>query len=205
MEDRKEEKAWPALDIGIYGRPCFGERVSGDWAFAEQKDEWVFLAIVDGLGHGKGAHHIAQLTKEFLSKEWSPDVTKILLQLHEKLHGTGGAAIGLASLNLDECLLHYVGIGNTVLRRFGSSPARLFSREGVVGVRMRSPYEQQLTIEDSDIVLLYTDGVSEGFELKDFPQIRGQSAGLAAKNIVRKFGSQFDDSTCLVLKVNYEN
>ena len=145
----------PELDIGIYGRPFFGERVSGDWAFAERKGEWVFLAVVDGLGHGKNAHEIARLAKDFLSNEWSTDVSKTMQKLHERLKGTGGAAVGLASINLKERKLYYAGIGNTVFRRFFSTPSRLLSREGVVGVRMRNPHEQQLEIEASNIILFF--------------------------------------------------
>jgi hypothetical protein len=144
----------PVLDIGIYGRPCFGERVSGDFAFADKKDSWVFFAMIDGLGHGKSAHHISQLTKEHLLNGWNPDVKKTLTMLHENLQGTIGAAIGLASLNLETRILSFVGIGNTVFRRFGMSPVRLFSTEGTVGVRMRIPNEQRMKIEDSDLILL---------------------------------------------------
>jgi len=197
----KDLEKWPELDIAAYGRPCFGERVNGDMAFADQKEEWVFLAIVDGLGHGKEAHKIATITKTFLQQYWDPDVTGTLLKLHEKLKGTGGAAVGLAALDLNNCIIHYTGIGNTVIRKFGSSHKRMFSREGVVGVRMRTPKEQQLAIQKSEVVLLYSDGISENFEAKDYPRLQIHSAQLVAKNIVRKFGNQFDDSTCLVLKL----
>lgn len=200
-----EDEYWPEIEVGYYGRPFFGERVSGDWAFSDQKEEWIFLAMVDGLGHGKNAHQIAQLAKEFLTQSWSPDVTWTLNKLHKKLQGTGGAAVGLASINLKERTLHYVGIGNTVFRKIGTQSGRLLSREGVVGVRMRNPSEQLSTIKKSDIILMYTDGISESFDLEKAPQIRAQSAGLAAKTIVRKFGSPYDDSTCLVLKVKHEN
>lgn len=204
-KEEKEEMMWPTLDIGMYGRPCFGERVSGDWAFATQKDEWVFLAIIDGLGHGEHANQIAKVASEFLSYNWSPNVEKTLLKLHEQLKDTRGAAVGLATLNLNTKKLHYVGIGNTVIRRCGDSPLHLFSREGVVGERMRKPEEQIVEIHETDILFLYTDGISESFKFEQLLHIKDQSARLIAKTIVRKFGSQFDDATCLVLKLSHEN
>jgi len=205
MNDSQEKEKWPKFDIGSYGRPCFGERVSGDLAFAEEKDGWIFLAIVDGLGHGKTAHQIAQKAKAFLSEGWSRDVYETMMKLHEDLNGSGGAAVGLAAIDMEKRMLHYTGIGNTVLRKFGASPARLYSREGMVGAILRTPKEQQLALQDSDILLLHTDGVSENFEFDAFPQMQVQRASLVAKKVVQKFGNQFDDATCLVIKIQDES
>ena len=190
----------PNLDINYYGQVCFGERVSGDLAFFDSDDRWVFLAIIDGLGHGQEAHEVAKIAHKFLSESWSPDVVLTMNRLHELLQNTRGAAAGLAAIDLTTDIVHYTGIGNTVFRRLGSSASRLVSREGIVGIRMRSPNEQQLLLQDKDILLLYSDGVSDQFELQSYPQIKVHSSQLAAKNIVRKFGSRFDDSTCLVVK-----
>jgi serine/threonine protein phosphatase PrpC len=197
---KNDQNNWPELDIAAYGRPCFGERVSGDIAFAITKDEWVFLAIIDGLGHGRAAHEIALLAKDFLIDNWTTDIKNTLEKLHESLKGTGGAAVGLALLNLNDLALQYVGIGNTVVRNFGTSEKRMFSNEGVVGARMRTPTEQQTSIQQSDVIVFYTDGVSENFALREYPQLKRQQAAFVAKTIVRKFGNQFDDATCLVLK-----
>ena len=196
----EDQNNWPELDIAAYGRPCFGERVSGDVAFAIRKEEWVFLAIVDGLGHGKTAHEIALRAKDFLVNNWTPDIKNTLEKLHQSLKGTGGAAVGLALIDLNDFVLHYVGIGNTVIRNFGTSEKKMFSNEGVVGARMRTPTEQQAPIRQSDVIVFYTDGVSENFALAEYPQLNMQSASVVAKTIVRRFGNQFDDSTCLVLK-----
>ena len=70
---------------------------------------------------------------------------------------------------------------------------------------MRSPRKQQLKLDQSDILVLYTDGVSENFEFNQYPQMKFHSASLIAKNIVRKFGNSFDDSTSIVLKFKDEN
>ncbi|TNE47714.1 MAG: stage II sporulation protein E (SpoIIE) [Bacteroidetes bacterium] len=188
------------LDISYYGQVCFGERVSGDLAFFDMDDQWVFLAIIDGLGHGQEAHEVAKVAHEFLSESWNPDVVWTMNKLHEVLQKSRGAAAGLAAIDLTTDIMHYTGIGNTVIRRLGATSSRLVSKEGIVGIRMRSPTEQQLLLHHNDILLLFTDGVSDQFDLQDYPQLKVHSSQLVAKNIVRKFGSRFDDSTCLVLK-----
>ena len=204
MNDSKEDNLLDRLDIGIYGRPCFGEKVSGDWAYAANDGKWAYFAIVDALGHGPRAHEIAQLTKEVIEHNWSKNVSTDIVKLHHRLKGTGGAAVGLALLNLDTHEVVYTGVGNTVLRKFGNQSKRLVSSEGIVGTHIRTPNEYRMTLKESDIVVLYTDGISTTFDLNEIRYAQNMSAFVLAKKIVKQFGSMYDDATCLVLKVNYE-
>ena len=201
MDEETENKIdLPELLVGSFARNSFGERVCGDVAFFAQKEDWAFLGIIDGLGHGKQANEAAELARDFLTENWEPSVLRTMSKMHEALKGSIGVAAGIASIDLRNNMLHYSGIGNTVLRRMGGNSIRMVSREGVVGIRMRSPIEQELLLENKDVLVLHTDGVSENFELKDYPQMLLQSPAVIAKTIVRKFGNQFDDATCLVVK-----
>jgi serine/threonine protein phosphatase PrpC len=65
---------------------------------------------------------------------------------------------------------------------------------------MRSPLEQSLTVENSDVVILTTDGVKENFDPEDYPQMHSQKAITIARNIVQRFGKSYDDATCIVLR-----
>lgn len=190
-----------AVDIGIYGRPYFGERVSGDLAFAKQRSNIVFLAIVDGLGHGASAHKIAQRAQDYLLANWHSNIEEVLLALHEELSGVGGAAIGLAVIDLGNRVLRYVGVGNTVLRKIGAASEGLLSIEGVVGARIRKPLLQEVDIEASDLLVLYTDGVS-GIKIRDVRQLAEYNATYGARQIVQKYGSPYDDATCILVKVS---
>ena len=195
-----ENNVLELLDYSSFGRPCFGERVSGDNALIEERDGFVFLAMIDVLGHGSNAHALSIEIEKFLKENWTNNVSETLLKLHEDCKGTLGAAAGLAVLEVKTGELSYCGVGNTVIRVLGERSRRLVSTDGVLGSRMRSPMEQKLFLGASDVLLLYTDGIKDRFELNDYPQIVSQSSSSIVRNIVRRFEKVYDDATCIVLR-----
>lgn len=188
------------LDYAVFGRPCFGEHVSGDIAVIETRDDFVFLGIIDVLGHGKDAHQLSLKIESFLKENWTNDVSKTLLKLHENCRGTLGAAVGLGVLEVQTGLLSYCGVGNTVIRVLGTRSRRLYSTNGIVGSRIRTPIEQKLQLIPSDILLLYTDGIKDRFELQDYRQMVYERCFTITRKIVRDFNKTYDDATCVALK-----
>jgi serine phosphatase RsbU (regulator of sigma subunit) len=59
---------------------------------------------------------------------------------------------------------------------------------------------QQLTLQRGDVVLLHTDGVSERFELEDYPEILGHAPATIVRVVLRRFGKDRDDAGCLALR-----
>ncbi len=96
--------------------------------------------------------------------------------------------------------LHYAGVGNTVLRTFGSQATRLVSTDGIIGGRFRTPAVQTAPLNESGIILLYTDGVSDRFDVDQYPQILYHSASAIARKIVASFGKPYDDATCMAMR-----
>jgi anti-sigma regulatory factor (Ser/Thr protein kinase) len=188
------------VDHAVYGRPCIGERVSGDFGLAVEGEGLLFLAIVDVVGHGPEAHAVAREARKFLAESWRPDVTETMSRLHEALKGTQGAAVGLATLEIESGELRYIGVGNTVIRRLGGQEARLYSADGNIGETLRTPREQTLRLTKDDVLVLYTDGLRTNFELEDYPQLRYERAAAIAKQLVSRFGRSYDDATCLVVR-----
>ncbi len=190
----------PRIDHAVYGRPCIGERVSGDFGLAIEREDLLFLAIVDVVGHGPEAHVVALEAREFLAQSWSSDVPETLVRLHEALKGKRGAAVGLATLEIDSGEVRYAGVGNTVIRRLGKQEARLYSADGNVGETLRTPREQSMRLANEDVLVLYTDGLRTSFEVDDYPQLYYQPASAIAKTLVTRFGRSYDDATCLVVR-----
>lgn len=188
-------------------RPCLGERVSGDIAIVEQREQLLFIAIIDALGHGANAHLVACEAKDYLQKFWHDDVCHTMVQLHEKLKGSLGAAVGLAVLNLETNQLSYTGVGNTVIRILRQQnqkdcSQRLYSAEGIVGAHIRHPVAQTIQVRQSDLILLYTDGIKEHLSLQEYPLIFADDVMTISKKLVRLFGKNHDDATCIALKYN---
>lgn len=187
-------------EYGVAVQPFLGEPTAGDAGLVIEEKDGLFVAIVDVLGHGPKAHEVADSIVDFLTSHDRPDLCTTLDDLHAFLLGTRGAAAALARIDYDAGALRYAGIGNTVIRRIGPEPERLVSRDGTLGHIRRTPREESLAFGEDDVILLYTDGIRDHFELDRYPTFATDSAAAIARNIVRLFGNSHDDATCIALR-----
>ena len=163
-------------------------------------DNRLFVAIIDVLGHGPEAHELTTVITTYLERYANTDVTGVMTRLHQHLQGTRGAVAGLCVIDTASGRIDYAGIGNTTLRRFGNTETRLVSRDGVLGQNMRTPLHQTLQLEPGELVVLYTDGVSDRFTVDDYPGILHHPAAEVAANIVQRFGKGHDDAGCIAVR-----
>ena len=183
-------------------RPCPGERVSGDAVVIRSLEQGLFVAIVDVLGHGPEAHELTHVIDSYLNRYGTFDVAGLMMRLHQYLKGSRGAAVGFCSIDTTSGRTDYVGIGNTTLRRFGKTETRLVSQDGVLGQNMRTPLHQTLQLQPGDLVVLYTDGVSDRFTPKDYPGVLNHAPKEVVDNIVQRFGKDHDDAACIAVRYN---
>jgi serine phosphatase RsbU (regulator of sigma subunit) len=181
-------------------RPCPGEHVSGDAVVIRPLERGLFVAIVDVLGHGPEAHELTHVIDAYLARYGSADVSGLMTRLHRHLMGTRGAAVGLCAIDAAAGRIDYAGIGNTVMRRFGKVESRLVSQDGVLGQNMRTPLAQTLQLDPGDLVVLYTDGVSDRFTSNDYPGVSRHAPKEVASNIVQRFGKDHDDAACVAVR-----
>lgn len=87
-----------------------------------------------------------------------------------------------------------------VIRSFGPRETRLSSAAGTLGHQIRTPQEHRMQLGKANVLVLYTDGIKERFELEDYPQLRYQSASVIAETIVDRFGKSHDDASCIVFR-----
>ncbi len=181
-------------------RPCQGERVSGDAVVIRPLENGLFAAIVDVLGHGPEAHEVGLVIGEYLSRYGCSDVAGLMTRLHRHMKGTRGAVVGLCAINSTTGRAVYVGTGNTVLRRFGTTETRLVSLDGVIGQNMRTPRPQTLQLDAGDLIVLYTDGVRDRFTSDDYPGVLRHTPADIARTIVERFGRGYDDAACIAVR-----
>jgi hypothetical protein len=189
--------------VDYYGlvRPKIGYRDAGDAVILAAHGGNLLAGVVDVLGHGPEAHDVAMKAQRFLDNGSEPgDPVELLRGLHGALMGTRGAAAGLAVLDTAEGLARYAGVGNIAIRRFGTIADRLVSIDGIVGATMRTPREQQMRLSPRDIVVIYSDGVRDHFELRDYPELLLGDAEKIARTVIRRFGKEHDDASCVVVK-----
>ena len=183
-------------------RPCLGERVSGDAVVIRSLEQGLFVAIVDVLGHGPEAHELTHVIDSYLTRYGTFDISGLMTRLHQHLKGSRGAAVGFCTIDATTGRTDYVGIGNTTLRRFGKTETRLVSQDGVLGQNMRTPLHQTLQLEPGDLIVLYTDGVSDRFTSEDYPAVLSHAPKEVADNIVQRFGKDHDDAACIAVRFN---
>jgi serine phosphatase RsbU (regulator of sigma subunit) len=181
-------------------RPCPGERLSGDTVVIRPLEQGLFVAIVDVLGHGPEANELTHVIDAYLARYGTSDVSGVMKRLHQHLKGTRGAVVGLCAIDASTGRVDYAGIGNTTLRRFGKVETRLVSQNGVLGQNMRTPWPQTLQLESGDVIVLYTDGVSDRFTSDDYPGVLRHAAEEVASNIVQRFGKDHDDAACVAVR-----
>ncbi len=189
------------LETGQYVRSARGQFVGGDVAIVEHDSEFVFLALVDVLGHGPQANATAREI-EALIRSWQKkhDLLGLLTAIHkQQVHGRG-AVIGLCTIEPKSGEIRYVGVGNATCRMVGENSRHLLTREGVVGQSLRTPSLEVATLAPGDLLLLHSDGVSSHFDLDDCPQLRIDSMSTSAKRIVMQFGRRHDDASCIVVR-----
>lgn len=188
------------LEYSSLIRPCLGERLSGDAVFIQPLENGLFAGIIDVLGHGPEAHELTLVIDAFLERYATAEVADLMPRLHARLKGTRGAAVGLCAVDLAAGTADYVGIGNTSLRRFGLSETRLVSNDGIVGQNMRTPLLQSLELESGDVIVLYTDGVSDRFTAAEYPSVLHHAPKEVARVILDRFGKDHDDSACIAIR-----
>jgi negative regulator of sigma-B (phosphoserine phosphatase) len=183
-------------------RSCHGEYLSGDAVVIRPLEHGLFVAIVDVLGHGPEAHELTHVIEAYLVRYGTSDVSGLMTRLHQHLRGTRGAVAGLCAIDAATGRTNYAGIGNTVMRRFGKAETRLVSQDGVLGQNMRTPLPQTLQLDAGDLIVLYTDGVSDRFTSEDYPGVLRHTPKYVASNIVQRFGKDHDDAACIAVRYN---
>jgi negative regulator of sigma-B (phosphoserine phosphatase) len=189
-----------ALEHATRVRPCQGFEVGGDTFIIQPLEQGLFAAIVDVLGHGPEAHELTLEIEAFLANRGTHDVSELMINLHQHLRGSRGAAVGLCAIDAVAGQITYTGVGNTVLRRFGTADTRLVSQDGVLGQNMRTPNVQTLALEASDLILLHTDGVKTRFAADDYPGLLRDSPKDVVSTVIERFGKDYDDAACIAVR-----
>ena len=190
----------PRWDVSASLRACSGSLVCGDAAVVHDCEGGLLLAMVDASGHGERAHAIAARVSNTVVQEGTPDLAGLMARIHKLLTGTVGAAVGLAFIDAQSGAFRYLGVGNTRAATLAPQPWHGVSRDGVLGDRLPTLFEQSGKLAAGDLLLLWTDGIPEFAcpRLADVHSFRN-AAGIANR-LVNELARPYDDAGCLVVK-----
>ena len=157
------------IDTAFAMEPLPGETESGDLSLVKRVGVGTLVAVVDGLGHGEEAATAAHAAVAALERYAREPLADIVRRCHEALLGLRGVVLGLAYLDPQAATMTWLGVGNVggILLRAdsGSRPARvsLVASAGFIGGELPHPTTRSVPLALGDTVILFSDGVKDGF------------------------------------------
>lgn len=197
------DAAGPDPAVGHLARTIRGESVCGDTiAHREVGDGGRLLMVADGLGHGPLAAEASGRAGEVLRSGASDSPAELVRRMHAVLGSTRGAAVAVARVDPGRGVLVHAGVGNISGRLLGTGRVRsLVSQPGIVGHKLPRVQETTYPIDEAELVVLHSDGLTERWDAAELPSVRRYGPTVVAAALLRDAGTRRDDASVLVMRV----
>jgi len=156
--------------LGVAQVAVPGEKASGDLHVVQPFPDGMLVAAIDGVGHGKDAAAAAELAAATLRRHAQESVVSLVRRCHRALAGTRGVVLSVASFNVAEDTMTWIGIGNVegVLIRADAETEEpnetiLLLRGGIVGLELPLLKASVVSLLPRDLLIFSTDGVRNEF------------------------------------------
>jgi hypothetical protein len=184
------------IEVAAASRPKSGEEVNGDEWAAVDTDSGCRIAVIDGLGHGPLAAEPATRARSTFLQHPGLPLPDVLKACHLELRGGRGAVASLVEISGRS--LSFVGVGNVEGRTWnGVRPQRLIPARGILGSALPTLRIEQIILEPTWALVIYTDGISDRFDLQAIFASFSRAQD-AANAILADFGRNTDDATVVV-------
>jgi len=192
------------LEYGVAKFALSGQGESGDHHLVCCNQDGVLIAAVDGIGHGEEAANAAKKAISILRNGVGEPIISLVERCHEKLRPTRGVVLSLASIDVAQGMMTWLGVGNVqgLLMRAntknGNTQEPLLLRAGVVGSRVPPLQAAVLPIQKGDTLIFATDGIRS-----DFTETLNslENPQRAADRILQNCLSGSDDALVLVSRL----
>jgi serine phosphatase RsbU (regulator of sigma subunit) len=185
--------------VGGASRPLPGESVNGDAWTVDRHGRTCRITVIDGLGHGPDAASAAGVAVAILRDR--PELAPIaaLEACQDALVGTRGAAISVATIDLDRAQLTYAGVGNVEARLWLSGRARrLIAYRGIVGGPSWRVHAFEHMLTAGWRLLIHTDGVRSRLPDSLVADHAGKDLTALAGLVLADWARETDDATVVV-------
>jgi len=192
------------VEYGVAKFALSGQGESGDHHLVCCNQDGVLIAAVDGIGHGEEAANAAKKAISILRNGVGEPIISLVERCHEKLRPTRGVVLSLASIDVAQGMMTWLGVGNVqglLMRantRNGNAQEPLLLRAGVVGSRVPPLQAAVLPIQKGDTLIFATDGIRS-----DFTETLNslENPQRAADRILQNCLSGSDDALVLVSRL----
>ncbi len=174
---------------------------SGDDAWVSRTEDVLWLAGIDGVGHGSPAEQAASRARAWLQRQQGSDPVALLEALHAELRRTRGAAITLARWDLAADELVVAGVGNVAARLYTPDGHLhgMMPTSGILGHRwISTPRIHRVQTTPRSVLVLATDGIASRSD--PVPPIVGRSAAHIAQIVVAQAAKEHDDALVIVAR-----
>jgi anti-sigma regulatory factor (Ser/Thr protein kinase) len=189
--------------VGVFGRPCPGETISGDHAIFLRLGDGLLVGLADGLGHGPEARIASMAAIVALQRNAAMTPERILEQCHDALRGTRGAVMSVASMVEPGHAVDIASVGNVSAHLYGFGPTRRVSGSsfvvGAIGKPHRAAHESH-ALGASDALVLFSDGLTTRTDLEGDLDLLREHPVVIAQRMVERFGRNNDDVLVLVAR-----
>ncbi|HKA11680.1 MAG TPA: ATP-binding protein [Candidatus Dormibacteraeota bacterium] len=193
----------PSFYWGAVNVPLGGGGVSGDgWSVAVE-NMTVAVLLVDGLGHGEGAHEVTRTALSVFCQQPPTDLRDFVRRVHAAIGVTRGAVLGVCTIDAAEDRLTYAGVGNITGRvLIGGASRSLLSREGTLGTEVKGPTVDVVRDDwaPGAILVLASDGLRSQWDPRAYPGLVEHDPSVVAATLYRDHRRATDDATVLCVK-----
>lgn len=190
-------------EVGIAGRICEGEAVSGDHAAFVRIGDALVAAVIDGIGHGPLARDASERAALALLAGPHREPAAIIDACDTAVGGTRGVVMTVARLDESAATIELAGVGNVTARIERYRSSRTFAgSSAVLGARgpRRKPAEERAAIAPDEALIMFTDGLRSSATLADAPEVLRDHPVVAAAWLLAEFGRTNDDALVLVAR-----
>lgn len=189
------------VEFGGASRPHPASKVNGDCFIIKRHGQQALVGVIDGLGHGPGAHHAAVQARMYVERHYRLSLSEIFQGTCRACRGTRGVVMELARFDFERNTLRFAGIGDTTVKVIGpSEKLTLLSKRGVVGLNQCKPREFEYDWDRKWTLVLASDGISSHWQPRDIPEFHNMSAVLLSQAILKRYSKPQDDATVVVVK-----
>lgn len=204
---RKWRRAHPVsprrcpLAFGVATRPHPGCAVNGDAFVLRQWGESALAGVIDGLGHGPGAHKAAETARHYIEGHYDLPLAKLFQGVGRACRSTRGVVMALARFDWGLKKLSFASVGDIEVR---VSPrerrASFLIQRGILGLNAPTVVVTELPWPNDQIMALHSDGLRSHWSWDEFPGITEQPATVMAARLLQALARDRDDATVLVVR-----
>ncbi len=188
-----------AFEVGTIVRAHPDESVSGDTIAVATAGEETTVMVIDGLGHGRRAHEVAELAVAAFRDSAREDPESIVREIDAALRGVRGGVVGVAHIgptHLSLCTL-----GNIDAFVLGPDRETRFpATHGTAGVAIPRLTTHRTEFGPRDVLVMHSDGLRRVRDPMRFPGLLARRASTISAVLFRDHERRSDDASVAVVR-----